>query len=131
MIPTRIDFIISIVKLVIYFGYITCNNNDFLCKNHLYKQKSIINIYTLMSATYTLTITITKDFVQNDNETLRDIIGAEFMKYYDGCGYDNSIHAKDFFFYEIPENLLHLITTRLKRDNMTYIINPTMEQYTR
>lgn len=58
--------------------------------------------------------------------TLRDVLGDEFQKYYDGCGYDIPNREHHFFFNNVPQTLCNLAESRLKNhENVHYKINLT------
>ena len=61
-----------------------------------------------------LKITFLANFANPNKLTLADILGPEFNDYYDGWGLDNQTKEKDFFFYDVPPNLIELVAPRLE-----------------
>ena len=46
--------------------------------------------------------------------TLRDVLGDEFNDYYDGSGYDRKTKTHEYFFNNVPQSLLGLVSDRIK-----------------
>ena len=61
-----------------------------------------------------LRITLPANFSNPNKLNLDDIMGQEFNDYYDGFGFDHQTKDKDFFFYNVPANLIELVAPRLE-----------------
>lgn len=65
-----------------------------------------------MTYKFYLKISVSNNVKNPKKIDLMDILGKEFQEYYDGFGFDSK--EKDFFFYDIPLNLIELVPLRLK-----------------
>jgi hypothetical protein len=59
-------------------------------------------------------IIIDNSFKNENDETLNDITGDELEKYYDGFDYDYETKERAYFYYNVPEQLVNIVASRIK-----------------
>ncbi|XWV25097.1 putative ORFan [Tupanvirus deep ocean] len=70
-----------------------------------------------------LKITVSNEFKNPNKLELKDILGLEFIPFYDGFGFDTQTKEKEFFFFDVPQSLICLVPERLNSYiGITYFI---------
>lgn len=69
---------------------------------------------------FDLKVAMTKNNKIPQGKNLKDMMGAEFDKYYGGWKMNTETKEEELFFYAIPKNLIDLLPTRLTNIGIKY-----------